>query len=106
MSKDYDVRREDADYALVRREGSDTYLFKDKRTGHRYQFHDCVENGFGNNVFLYYHPTGDRGEAGRTAGYKAGFLNKDSLPQWLIEEFKSIHQTDSVTSATDPRGDD
>jgi hypothetical protein len=103
MGKDYAVHRADGDYALYRYEGEDTFTFKDKRTGHRYQFHECVENGFGGNVFLYHHPTVAPDDAGRTAGYKCGFLNKDSLPAWLIEEFESIHNTGAVTEATDPR---
>jgi len=99
-------RREDADYLLVQQKEGGSFLFKDKRTGHRQKFHDCVENGYGNNVFLYHHPTVAPDDAGRTAGYKCGFLNKSSLPEWLIEEFKSIHQTDAMTNATDPRQND
>jgi len=105
MSKDYAVRREDADYALTRREGSDTFLFRDKRTGHRFQFHAVVPHGYQNTIFLYYYPTGERGDAVKSDGYKSGFLDKDSLPDWFIEECKHLYDTGSVRPATDPRGE-
>lgn len=97
-------RREDADYRIERNEHG-TFTFTDKRTGHKYCFHDCVANGFQNNVYLYHFPsTAD--DPSRTVSYKAGFLNKDSLPEWIIEEFRSIHDTDFLTEASDPREKD
>jgi len=104
MGKEKAVHRSDSDYAVYRYEDEDTFTFKDKRTGHIYRFNDCIDNGFGGNVFLYHYPMTED-DPSRTGQYKCGYLNKDSLPQWLIDEFAHIKHNGCVTPATDPRGE-
>jgi len=105
MSKTYDARREDADYALWRSEGSSTWAVEDKRTGHRYYFNNCQPNGYENNVYLYHYPS-RVDDPSPSLGFKSGHLSKDTLPEWLIAEFEHIRECGEVTPATDPRGDD
>lgn len=95
-------RREDANYKLVERKN--TYAFADKRTGHRCIFTDCVPNGFKNNVFLRYLSPHERNEGhNATTGNRVAMLNKESLPEWIIDEFHSIRTNNKMTDATDPR---
>jgi len=100
---DNDQRREDADYAIWRANGS--FGFKDKRTGHRCFFDDCQPRGFGGYVFLYHYPNAHVDDPSPSIGFKSAHLDKDSLPDWLIEEFHSINDTGELTPATDPRSD-
>lgn len=96
-----DARREDANYRLVH--SGDTFTFVDKRTGHKYQFNDCVENGYGDTVFLYHYPTAHVEDPSPTVGFKCGYLDKESLPDWLLTEFEHIDDEGAMTPATDPR---
>lgn len=104
MSEDA-IRREDADYALWRSEGTSTWAVEDKRTGHRHYFDDCQPKGFKGNVFLYHYPNRVDNPS-PSIGFKSGILDKDSLPEWLIKEFEHIYAEGCMTPATDPRGDD
>jgi hypothetical protein len=106
MSESNEVRREDADYALWRSEGSDTFAIEDKRTGHRIDFNDCVPHGYGGYVFLYHYPGPQVDDPSRTISYKSAYLDKSSLPNWLVEEFEHIYECGGLTPATDPRGGD
>jgi hypothetical protein len=98
-------RREDADYGIVQTDGG-SFTFEDKRTGHKQYFNECQPNGFKGTVFLYHYPTGHVEDPSPTIGFKCAHLDKDSLPDWLIEEFEHIREHGCLTPATDPRGDD
>jgi hypothetical protein len=105
MGKEYAARREDADYALWRSEGSSTWVIEDKRTGHRHYFNACQPKGFQGNVFLYHYPS-RVDDPSPSIGFKSAHLDKDSLPEWLIEEFEHIREHNEMTPATDPRGEE
>jgi len=106
MSEESSGRREDADYRLQQSNGDQSFQFVDKRTGHKQYFNDCQPKGFQGNVFLYHYPTGHVEDPNRSIAFKCAHLDKDSLPEWLIEEFQHIHDEGELTPATDPRGED
>lgn len=104
MSHDHYAHREDGDYRLVQANEDGVFTFVDKRTGHKQQFHDCAPHGYGENVYLYHYPTAHVEDPSRTAGYKCGYLNKETLPEWLIDEFHAIYDNGEMSAQTDHRG--
>lgn len=108
MGHDYDTLRADADYELRRRDGGTSkWILRDKRTNHRWAFTHVQPHGYEDNVFLRRLSAFEkkRGHA-PSSGNRVAILDKESLPEWLIEEFEHIYETGRCTPATDPRGED
>jgi len=96
--------RSDADYKLRRIESSDRFELVDKRTGHRWMFTSPLVKGYGGNVFLRHLSSYERHrDQTESSGNRAGMLNKETLPQWLIDELKHIRETGTMMPQTDPR---
>lgn len=105
MSDAADTRRADADYELRRNNDTNrAWILTDKRTGHRWMFTHVQPNGYKNTVFLR-HLSPFEHQNGHTVstGNRVAILDKEELPDWLVEEFEHIYETGNCTPATDPR---
>lgn len=102
MGHDYDTLRSDRAYELRRRDDDyRTWWLVDKRTNHRWCFTDVVVNGYKENVFLRRHGTDET----PSSGNRSAILDKESLPEWVLEELRHIDEHDTAMPLKDPRGD-
>jgi len=101
MAHSYEILRAGADYELRKgEEGYSTWTLVDKRTNHKWLFSDVQPRGFKDHVYLY-KLRDDEGSP--SIGNRVALLDKNSIPERLIEEFHHIRETGEATPATDPR---